>query len=246
MVADETRLTNLVWNPLRAELTSIALLRTATNTFAATLEAAGGSALFGTLNLAELRFGTVPDPQSAIVTVALDNVLGISATGTLMANAEGEAGRVFIIGEEPIASDLARANQLCALTLYGRPGVTYWVQSATNLLGAPWQTVRTVTLNGTWERVVALPAPNSRTFYRLVEVPAVPNAGPLTIRAEAGKQVIEWVPTRPNCALESATSLGPSMVWTPVEGLDVVLTNGVARVPLTPGTGTKFYRLRCD
>ncbi|HEY9174983.1 MAG TPA: hypothetical protein VI136_22060, partial [Verrucomicrobiae bacterium] len=161
-------------------------------------------------------------------------------------NAEGEAGRIFIIGEEPIASDLARANQLCALTLYGRPGVTYWVQSATNVVGAPWQTVRTVTLNGTWERVVALPAADTQTFYRLVEVPTAPNAGPLTLRAEAGKHVIEWVPTRPNCALEEATALGPTMNWTPAQGVTVVLTNGVARVTLSPAGGTKFYRLRCD
>ncbi len=242
LLADETRLTNLVWQPLRPELT-VALLRTATNTFAATLEVAGGNTLFGSMNLAELRFGTIFNMTSAVVQVDLTNVLGISATGTPMANPEAAAGRVFIIGVEPILSDLARSNQLCVLTLYGQPGTSYWLQSATNLSGAPWRTERTVTFDTTWQRVGGLPAAAPDTYYRLVEVLS---AGALAIRVEAGQSVIEWTPSRPSCKLEEATVLGATTAWTEVTGANIVLTNGIARVTLSPAGGTKFYRLRCD
>ena len=243
LTIEESVLTNLVLQPRAAGLSSSSLQRVATNLFRATFELAPGSAVQGTQELARLEFNTSSNTTSTVVPLQAGQVAGVGADGTHYDKGAGGFGRVFLIGAQPIVSDLMRSNLTCSLTLYGRPGTMYRIESATNLNLASWRPELKVQLVGTSQRLAPPPTSATTTYYRAV---AEASAGTLTIRSAGGQHVIEWVPTRPNCVLEDATALGANSAWHPVSGADVVLTNGVARVILTPSQGTRFYRLRCD
>lgn len=240
---EEDVLTNLVLQPRAAGLSSSSLQRVATNLFRAAFELAPGSAVQGTQELARLEFNTLSNTASTIVPLQAGQVTAVGADGVLYDKGAGGSGQVFVIGAQPILSDLVRSNQSGALTLYGRPGATYRIESAPNLIAATWNAVGQVQLVGTAQRVQLPTTAATTMFYRAL---AEPNAGRLSLRTEAGRYVIEWVPTRVNCTLEAAVTLGNTAVWSAVPGGDVVLTDGVARVTLQPESGPRFYRLRCE
>lgn len=243
LALEESVLTNLVLQPRAAGLSATSLQRVETNLFRATLELSPGNSVQGTQELARLQFSTSPQSASAIVPLAVGQVAGHGADGVFYDKGAGGSGRVFVIGAQPILSDLTRSNQTTVLTVYGRPGARYRIEGAPTLGPTGWSMVALVQPAGTVLRVSLPPTSASGVFYRAV---AETDAGLLTIRSVAGQHVIEWVPTRPNCALESTAALGINTVWNTVQGASVVLTNGVARVTLAPDDGTKFYRLRCD
>ncbi len=239
----EARLTNLVLQPRAVGLSSSSIQRVTNDLFRVTFETTPGRTLQGMQELARLSFNTPLDSQSAIVTLQAAQVMGTSDAGVKYANGGGGLGRVFVIGDQPILADLSRSGESGELTVYGRPGRAYELMRATNLKDAPWLVQRTVAMKGTAERVLALPAAEPGSFYRLVEGES---GGLLSIRNEGGKPVIEWLPVRPNCKLEEAVAIGAGVTWAEASGASIVMTNGVARVTLSPASGTKFYRLRCD
>jgi len=77
----------------------------------------------GTVPLARLAFAAVPGNQSAVATLRGEDLTG-TRTDAPTANGQAGVGRVFIVGPEPIL-DLARSNQMAALTLYALPGRSY-------------------------------------------------------------------------------------------------------------------------
>lgn len=224
-------------------LSASSLERVTTNLFRVAFALQPGSRLQGTQELARLSFYAPPREDSTIVHLDATEVLGIGSDGTVYDNGAGNPGRVFVIARQPIMADLERSAGAAALTLYGRPGQTYLIESTPALRGAAWLWESRLVLSNTWMRVNLPVAADAMGFYRAVEAS---DAGPLTARLEPGRLILEWRVARPNCTVEETSHLGAPTGWTVVTNATVELTNGLARVHLTPTPGTRFYRLRCD
>ncbi|MBK9137279.1 MAG: Ig-like domain-containing protein [Verrucomicrobia bacterium] len=243
LTTDEAALTNLVLQPRAPGLSASSLERVTTNLFRVTFALQPGSQLLGTQELARLSFYAPPREDSTVVHLDATEVLGIGSDGTVYDNGAGKPGRVFVIARQPIVADLERSAGTATLTLYGRPGQTYLIESTPALRDAAWLQESRLVLSNTWMRVSLPEAADAMGFYRALETS---DAGSLTARLEPGRLILEWPVARPNCMVEETSHLGAPTGWTVVTDATMELTNGLARVHLIPTSGTRFYRLRCD
>ena len=120
--------------------------------------------LIGTQQVAWLHFTTGSNQSSAFVNLLLDNTLGFKPDGTEVRNFAPPAGRLVIIGEEPLLEAGFDTNRQPSLILYGQPGPGYVIETATDF-GGPWTTNQSLTLPDLWQPV-AVPASAPQQFYR--------------------------------------------------------------------------------
>jgi hypothetical protein len=97
-----------------------------------------GPSLLGSLSLTALPGG------SAFVPLVISNVVGIKTDGTPVGNSSGQAGRMVMIGLQPLLEGSLSANSTRILTIYGNPGSNYELAFATNLILTNWQSVGSV------------------------------------------------------------------------------------------------------
>src|SRR5690606_11027196 len=80
---------------------------------------------------------------------------GVTLNGDVP-NVFGLRGRVTVIKDRPLLELLPNAQGGLGLTLYGRPGVTYDIESTPGDPGEwDWQQLRTLTLEGLFQTVPA-------------------------------------------------------------------------------------------
>jgi hypothetical protein len=79
----------------------------------------------------------VSNQPSAFVWLRFEDILGRMLDGTPVAQEPALAGRVVIVGEEPLLEAVMGTNGQPALLLYSKSGSTNWLDATTRLEPAP-------------------------------------------------------------------------------------------------------------
>jgi hypothetical protein len=161
------RLTNLQIDPLAPEIATLSLQMTDPNTAALSFTATPGHSLQGTQHLARLRFTAVPGQTSAFVTLAISSMSSTRSAIGLTPTWLADDGRIAIIsGQSLLEARLIDAGQR-ELTLYGKLGVAYTIESCTNF--APegsWTFLQQVTLTNLFQTLPAGNPTSTAIFFR--------------------------------------------------------------------------------
>jgi hypothetical protein len=192
----------------------------------------------GSVALARVAFAAGPGSQSAVAVLRGEGVTGLRADAPT-ANGQAGVGRVFIVGPEPIL-DLARSNQMAALTLYALPGRSYAIERRAGLSSqSPWEFLQSVSPASLRTDLAPQPMTAPAEFFRASALGPAPT---LSIRFENGQLVAEWPATCVGCSLFQSDSVNPGARWTPVP-IPPVLVNGMYRVTMPAPTSPTFLRL---
>ena len=99
------------------------------------------------------------------------NLGGIKPGGIIYSNNVNGGGRVVVIQEVPLLEGLILTNRSRQLSIYGRPGTNYQLQSANNVIPPiNWLPVTTLTQTNVLVPI-NLPNTNTMIFYRLKQSP---------------------------------------------------------------------------
>lgn len=238
-------LTNFTLTPVAAEVSSATLTPEGTNRSRVTLTPAPDEVFLGDSELARLGFTALPAGPSLILPLLVKDVEARRSDGSLGNNTAAEDGRVILVGEEPVL-EAHRAGSTAGtkhLTLYGRPGRSYEIQSSALNALAIWTMLDEVELAAP-SMELFVPGPVGSIFYRAAQ--SGTGGGASQARLEI---------TRPGTALvlhghagvsytvEFSSKLGTGAQWQPV--LTVPMTNTVQALPDQIRTNaTGFYRVR--
>jgi hypothetical protein len=139
------RLTNLWVEPTLAQVCSAVLKPTVTNGVSGKdvldldLATCPGQSLMGTQQVAWLHFTAVSNLPSAFVDVRLDNTVGYQQNGAPVRNFAPVAGRLAVVGEEPLLEAAVESGGEPSLYVYSQPGSRIIVESTTTLALPVWQ-----------------------------------------------------------------------------------------------------------
>ena len=111
------------------------------------LELVSGTLLTTDRHVADFRFTTVPDHASDLFVVKPTQITGIKATAETVTSTISREGTLILIGREPVL----QMGGVDSLTVYGRPGTRFQVQTAPDMNG-PWTPVGPVQIpiDGRW------------------------------------------------------------------------------------------------
>ncbi len=189
-----------------------------------------------------LRVGFVADNSNASgsANVRATNVVAIRSDAVSVPNTAGRAGRVVLIGDQPVLVALSTPER--TVTVYGRPNLCVRLQSAPTLVNPTWTDVGVYTLTGSSLSVPLGAAAGPMIFYRaiLCDDPSVPflvlrvepnHSGTLVLSGQPGVQYL----------IERRNSLQPGSTWAPLTNLTLNSTTG-----LIPGlnltNAAQYYR----
>ncbi len=159
-------------NPSLSNLTAAvgsASLQNLNSNLVVSLRAPLGQPLVGSNLIAQLSFQTITNQPSAFVSLPVVITAGTKPTGVAYANYTSVAGRVAVVNNFPLldASSLGPSN--LTLTLYGKVGAKYQLQSLTTLGSTTnWSALNTYTLTNV-AQVVTLSPPGAAAVYRLLQ-----------------------------------------------------------------------------
>lgn len=165
--APTDRLMGFEVEPIVPEICDHSLVPLTNNLHWLTLKTCPNQSLIGTQQIAWLHFTAVPNQPSAFVSLQLDNTVGYLADGTPVANFAPQAGRVAIIGEEPLLEALLDTERRPALVLYGRDGWDCDLEHRPSLEGGPTWQLHTNTALGDLFQTFEVPVTTHRAqFFR--------------------------------------------------------------------------------
>jgi hypothetical protein len=126
------------------------------------------SVLKGPTNIGELVFTAVANQSSAFVPLPIKGVTGFKPDGGLVGNAYGQAGRVVVVGNEPLLEAFLYTNRDVILIVYGTPGSTNQILSGPDLpTTGTWTNFTTVALTNLFEFINVNNATNGMKFFRV-------------------------------------------------------------------------------
>jgi len=131
------RLQNLSVEALAPALATVTLQSPDANTAAITIAASACNTLQVTQTLAWLNFTAVAGQASSFTPLHLESVTPIHVEPGLPPTVLANHGRVVLIGTQPLL-DARMNNGGREVVVYGKAGVTYQLQYATNLLNPIW------------------------------------------------------------------------------------------------------------
>ena len=133
------------------------------------LQSPAGQPLVGSNLIAQLRFQTTTNQASAFVSLPLAITAGTKPTGAAYANYSPWAGRVTVVNNFPLLEASSPGNSNLTLTLYGKVGASYQLQSSTSLGNSTnWSALSTYKLTNV-AQVVALNPTNEAAVFRLLQ-----------------------------------------------------------------------------
>jgi hypothetical protein len=121
------RVTNLWMEPIVPEICSHSIAPLADSLYRLSLTTCAGQSLIGTQQVAWLHFTTVSHTNSALVSLDLDDTVGVQPNGVEVRNFAAQSGRLVIVGENPLLEAVFDTNGAPAVLLYGQPGATYTI-----------------------------------------------------------------------------------------------------------------------
>ncbi len=160
----ETRLTNLTLQPVTAEVVAAELTPLAANQFRLNVHLDPAAAGTGERTLAQLAFQTTATGSSATVPLLLSRPAGKLANGLEVGHVQASSGRVVLVDGAPVLT--VGDPPWMSVVLYGYPGVSYGLQTTTNLNEPAWQTVTNVILSGPFMPIGGLGLEAPAAYYR--------------------------------------------------------------------------------
>ncbi len=160
-------LTNLLLQGLAPEVVGNTLTALDANTMSIRLLLDGAAPVTMDRTLGQIGFLAADNQPSSITLIRPQSAVALGISGSLFTDARLSPGQVIVVNAEPV---LTMGRPLDSqLTLYGRPGRTYAVESAATLAPEePWLTVTNVVLEG---RSIGWPVPPAepQRFFRVRE-----------------------------------------------------------------------------
>jgi hypothetical protein len=128
-----------------------------------------GQVLQGTQELAQLTFTAVSNEYSTVVSLPFENVSATKPDNSSYTNYITPPAQITVIEGQPLLRASLAANAARQLTLYGRVGVSYELQSSTSLAlpnawNSMWSYVQT---NGVM--TIEVDSLNPNIFYRIFQ-----------------------------------------------------------------------------
>jgi hypothetical protein len=121
----------------------------------------------GTQQVASLYVTALPGQSSAFVPLLLENVTGTQPDGTVVGNLTAQAGRIVVVGHQPLLEALRSTNGLVQLIFYAQPGTTNEIQATTGLTPTnSWATSETITATNLMRFLQPVPVTNRSLFFR--------------------------------------------------------------------------------
>lgn len=164
------RFANVTVDGLVPEVGSAIIEKLDETRYRVTVTASVGSSFTGRAQLIEVGYNVVAGIRSEFVPVAPSNLTVTKTDNVAITSLFTRGGRVVIIGVEPLLESL-RVAGVRKLTLYGNPGVSYQIQTKTDITpAAPWTNLGRITPLGLFE-TMDVPVNNNRVnFYRAVRI----------------------------------------------------------------------------
>jgi hypothetical protein len=164
---DATRLGGLTLGEFAPEILSATLLPVGTNRSELQFALDGAGALAATRVLAQFGFVSAMDGLSGVVPLRVDELAGVSATGTVITNGAALEGEVIVVTDEPVLT--TRQTRRGTMKLFGLPGRRYRIETSPNLgPDAVWELVEEFRLEGR-AREFPLAGRETTRFYRVAE-----------------------------------------------------------------------------
>lgn len=123
---------------LAPEIRSASLVEHDSNTLQIGLDLDAAASVAGTRKLLDLAFKALPGAASAIVALDFEQVSAVRVDGVAVPNAVTHAGRIFLIGEQPLLDVEAKSDRQLTLWLYAPIQKTYLIERTSPVSGAPW------------------------------------------------------------------------------------------------------------
>jgi hypothetical protein len=192
-----------------------------------------------------LHFTAISNQSSAFVPLLIDNTVGRQPDGSEVRNFAPQAGRVVVVGGEPLLEAILASNRQPALILYGLPGPDYVIEGKPRLDTAlPWPAVWEGAQSNLFQQIQPIGGTNRMMFFRARRGTASVSAS-LTVRRESGQLIIEWPASASHCVLQESTSLSTAASWTTRAGSAQRVGDRYRMAVPVAGAGNRFYRLRC-
>lgn len=140
-----------------------------------TLPAVHGQNLLGNQSVAQINFTTISNQASAFVPLQPQSVQGANADGSPAANIFVQAGQLVIIGNQSLLSAELDPDGNRNLTLYGKIGSSYEIQSSPNLAdAAAWTDLLQLPMTNLVQVISGLDTNGTFVAYRAIEFFADP------------------------------------------------------------------------
>ena len=130
------------------------------------LSAGPAPVLSGTQTLASVCFDTLPTQPSFVAELAPRQATARTSDGRSLTNLALFPGRLVVVATQPMIQAAALGTNQLQLTLYGRPAVSYSVESSTDLRG-PWSPVASLTLTNEMQTLFVPIQGAGARFFRL-------------------------------------------------------------------------------
>jgi hypothetical protein len=123
--------------------------------------------LIGTQQVAWLHFTAISNQSSAFVPLLLDNTVGHQPDGSEVRNFAPQAGRVVVVGEEPLLEALRTVNGQVGIILYSLVGVTNVVETTVQLpVDGAWLPFAEIVATNLFNHLPPFTPGNQQRFYR--------------------------------------------------------------------------------
>lgn len=160
----EALLNNLWLEPVLPESASATIQAAGANSVAIQLAAQPGQSVIGTQRVARLHFTSIPGQISSFAPLQAEDLTVAPVDGGPSPTILKNNGRAVVIGSQSLLEARIRNGVAREITLYGRTGVTYTVETSTNMLPGTWTRLgSTTTTNLT--RILGIPVGTQPTRY---------------------------------------------------------------------------------
>jgi hypothetical protein len=160
------RLSNLSISPSVPQVAQAQLVPMDPANVQVILTAGPASVLSGTQTLASVCFDTSPTQPSFIAELQPRQATARTSDGHSRTNLALFPGRLVVVATQPMIQAAALGTNQLQLTLYGRPAVSYSVESSTDLRG-PWSPMASLTLTNEMQTLLVPIQGAGARFFRL-------------------------------------------------------------------------------
>ncbi len=221
---------------------SAALQPVSSNIVRVVLTALPGQTLQGNQQIALLNFVTASNQSSAFVNFSPQALQGVNFDGTPVNLLAAQAGRLVIVGNEPLLEALRVPGGDRSLALYGKPWASYALESTTNLSSTAWTHMLRVPMTNLVQFFSGLDTNSAAVLYRAYEFTADPPLLEARLANQA-RSLLVYGRAGTNYTLQYSTNLSGVVTWYPL--LSYTLTNSFQTINnLGSADPMIFYRLK--
>jgi hypothetical protein len=196
-----------------------------------------GWVLQGPTSVGTICFNVLPG-TSGFVQFQTAGVISSRADGSVVGNASGQLTRLVIIGSEPLLEASLTTNNARLLTLYGKPGSAYAIESKTNLFTGAWQPRWNVPMSSLSEAFGIASSPPVQ-FYRAYEFFADPPVLELRPATATNALLLLYGKAGTNYVIEATTNLSSASSWS--HTTNFTLTNSFLFIPAGKATNRAMF-----